>query len=287
MPLRRRNLDEASRTSFRISRSRPGAADDRLHDEPADRRCVTRFAPGASPVESSAAPPAGPSAAPSAGRAEAAQTSRCRTSEVRVTAQGAPGGGAAGDLYEWLVFTNTSARTCTLFGFPGVSYVRGPSGTQVNQPARRTSDIPHRISLKPRQSAHAQVHTGQPGIFPGRQVRPVQVDGYRVYRPTRPRPCSWPPAPSSARPTAPTSLRSAPWRPIDGRPCWVRLAAGHCRTVDYSSVLAGVRRRRQPARREIAARHADPRTTMRYDRARKNLDRHPNYILAAYMASGT
>ncbi|MFQ6398997.1 tyrosine-type recombinase/integrase [Nocardia sp. KC 131] len=38
---------------------------------------------------------------------------------------------------------------------------------------------------------------------------------------------------------------------------------------------------------QIAARHADPRTTMRYDRARTNLDRHANYILAAYMASGT
>jgi site-specific recombinase XerD len=38
---------------------------------------------------------------------------------------------------------------------------------------------------------------------------------------------------------------------------------------------------------QIAARHADPRTTMRYDRARNNLDRHPNYILAAYMSSGT
>ena len=38
---------------------------------------------------------------------------------------------------------------------------------------------------------------------------------------------------------------------------------------------------------QIAARHADPRTTMRYDRARKNLDRHPNYILAACRASGT
>jgi integrase len=36
---------------------------------------------------------------------------------------------------------------------------------------------------------------------------------------------------------------------------------------------------------QIAARHADRRTTMRYDRARTNLDRHPNY-LAAYMASG-
>jgi hypothetical protein len=38
---------------------------------------------------------------------------------------------------------------------------------------------------------------------------------------------------------------------------------------------------------QIAARHADPRTTMRYDPARQNLDRHPNYILAAFMASGT
>jgi integrase/recombinase XerD len=38
---------------------------------------------------------------------------------------------------------------------------------------------------------------------------------------------------------------------------------------------------------QIAARHADPRTTMRYDRAGQNLDRHPNYILGAFMASGT
>jgi integrase/recombinase XerD len=28
---------------------------------------------------------------------------------------------------------------------------------------------------------------------------------------------------------------------------------------------------------QIAARHADPRTTMRYDWARNNLDRHPHY----------
>ena len=29
---------------------------------------------------------------------------------------------------------------------------------------------------------------------------------------------------------------------------------------------------------QIDARHADTRTTMRYERARKNLDRHPKYI---------
>ncbi|MFI5910270.1 site-specific integrase [Dactylosporangium sp. NPDC051541] len=38
---------------------------------------------------------------------------------------------------------------------------------------------------------------------------------------------------------------------------------------------------------QIAARPADPRTTMRYDRACNNLGRHPHHILAAYMASGT
>ena len=33
-----------------------------------------------------------------------------------------------------------------------------------------------------------------------------------------------------------------------------------------------------------AASHADPRATMRYDRARTSLDRHATYIVAAYIA---
>jgi len=37
----------------------------------------------------------------------------------------------------------------------------------------------------------------------------------------------------------------------------------------------------------IAARHTGPHTTMRYDPARTNLDRHPNHRLAAFMTSGT
>jgi integrase/recombinase XerD len=35
---------------------------------------------------------------------------------------------------------------------------------------------------------------------------------------------------------------------------------------------------------QIAARHADPRTTTRYDRARHNLDRHASYIVTAFIA---
>ncbi len=34
-----------------------------------------------------------------------------------------------------------------------------------------------------------------------------------------------------------------------------------------------------------AASHADPRTTMRYDRSRASLDRHATYIVAAYIAA--
>jgi len=49
-------------------------------------------------------------------------------------------------------------------------------------------------------------------------------------------------------------------------------------TLDVGADLHGV---------QIAARHADPRTIMRYDRARKNLNRHPDYVLAACMPSVT
>src|SRR5690242_19115126 len=120
--------------------------------------------------DSHSPPPSGP-----------AEPSRCRTGDVRVTVQGAPGGGAAGSVYTWLIFTNTSAKACTLYGFPGVSYVTGPSGSQVNDPARR-SGTPSKVTLAPRQAAHALLQTGHPETFPD-TCKPVPVAGYRVYLP--------------------------------------------------------------------------------------------------------
>jgi integrase/recombinase XerD len=38
---------------------------------------------------------------------------------------------------------------------------------------------------------------------------------------------------------------------------------------------------------QAAARHADPRTTTRYDRARNNLDRHASYIVTAFVAGAS
>jgi integrase/recombinase XerD len=36
-----------------------------------------------------------------------------------------------------------------------------------------------------------------------------------------------------------------------------------------------------------AASHADPRTTMRYDRARHSLDRHATYIVSTFVAGAS
>lgn len=95
------------------------------------------------------------------------------------------------------------------------------------------------------------------------------------------RSCSTPAAPGWTGTTPPAGYAASPMSQGCGCPECTRTCSG---TPSFTTMLdAGVDLRDV----QIAARHADPRTTMRYDRARKNLDRHPNYILAAYMASGT
>ena len=106
-------------------------------------------------------------------------------------------------------------------------------------------------------------------------------------RPGRRQPRHWAGPPEQPRhpdgPPCRDPAVAADWPIVAG----VRIARTHPHMLRHTFVTtmldAGVDLRDV----QIAARHADPRTTMRYDRARQNLDRHPNYILAAYMASGT
>ncbi|WP_327003062.1 DUF4232 domain-containing protein [Dactylosporangium sp. NBC_01737] len=100
-----------------------------------------------------------------------------------MTVEAAPGGGSAGSVWSWLIFTNTSGRTCTLYGFPGVSYVTGASGAQINDPAERDGGTPAKVSLAPGKGAHAVLRTGHPEMFPEETCRPVRAAGYRVYVP--------------------------------------------------------------------------------------------------------
>jgi integrase/recombinase XerD len=96
------------------------------------------------------------------------------------------------------------------------------------------------------------------------------------------------------RTEGPLVLRPLSGQPIDRRDCYrmvtrIAKAAGIPRHISPHSLRhaaitnaldAGV-----PLRdAQILARHADPRTTEHYDRARGNLDRHGGHFLTAYVA---
>jgi hypothetical protein len=128
-------------------------------------------------------PPTGSSTAPGKPSTATSQPTRCRVADLKVTQQGSPGGGAAGSMYTWLVFRNVSGRTCTLSGYPGVSWVAPGSGQQVNEPMRRaTATTAPRVVLAAGAVGHAVVQEGHPEALEP-QCREVPVAGFRVYPP--------------------------------------------------------------------------------------------------------
>ncbi|MEV6926463.1 DUF4232 domain-containing protein [Dactylosporangium sp. NPDC051485] len=130
------------------------------------------------PIATASSPPG--STVPSGSQAEAAP---CRTIELKISVQGAPGGGAAGSQYNWLVFTNVSARTCSLYGYPGVARLAGPAGPQVNDPLNHmAATTPARVVLAPQAAAHAVIQEGHPAAFEP-ACHAVDIAGLRVYPP--------------------------------------------------------------------------------------------------------
>ena len=57
-----------------------------------------------------------------------------------------------------------------------------------------------------------------------------------------------------------------------------------CHALRHAFITAALDARVPLRDVQIAARHADPRPTTRYDRARGNLDRHANYVVATFIA---
>ena len=133
------------------------------------------------------APSTGTGAATSTGTSAAtggggsAGTSRCHTGALALSL--GAGEGAAGTAYVPLVFKNVSGRTCTLFGFPGVSWVAGDDGHQVNVPFARTGAAKSTVTLAAGAVAHATLATHDVGFYDVAQCKPVSVRGLRVYPP--------------------------------------------------------------------------------------------------------
>jgi hypothetical protein len=106
----------------------------------------------------------------------------CETSSLSVKLGEA--GGAAGSIYQPIVFTNTGSATCTLNGYPGVSFVAPGNGQQVGAAASRNPQhAPALVTLAPGASASATLQTGETGNYDQATCKPVDVSGLRVYPP--------------------------------------------------------------------------------------------------------
>ncbi|NRD25097.1 DUF4232 domain-containing protein [Frigoribacterium sp. VKM Ac-2836] len=110
-------------------------------------------------------------------------SSRCTVGELTAgIADG--GGGAAGSYGVAIVLTNSGQRSCTLQGWPGVSFVGDGNGTQIGASAvldRSTAHETH--TLAPGGEVQTIVRITQTGNYDADECRPQATDGFRIYPP--------------------------------------------------------------------------------------------------------
>lgn len=123
---------------------------------------------------------AGPSAAHSATASAAA--SRCGTDDLSDWL-GYPGSQAAGSTYYELEISNISHRTCTLYGFPGVSAVRNAQQQEGSAAARVGGHAENLLTLVPGSTVHVILQITDVYNFGLSACHPVQAFGLRVYAP--------------------------------------------------------------------------------------------------------
>jgi hypothetical protein len=121
-------------------------------------------------------------AASQAAGTAAPATPTCSTSQLLVWL-GISGDIASGWTANQVELTNVSQRTCTLFGFPGVSAV-DLNGHQLGSPAVRDhSDHRRLVALGPGATAHAFLLTFDVTRYPTSACRPTAAFGLKVYPP--------------------------------------------------------------------------------------------------------
>lgn len=111
----------------------------------------------------------------------AGSSKECKVADLKLSFGG--GDAAAGTVYRALVFTNKGNRTCTIQGFPGVSYVAGDDGHQVGPAAFRNGSKGAVVTLKPGGTAFADIGFVQVANFEPSACKPTEVRGLRIYPP--------------------------------------------------------------------------------------------------------
>jgi hypothetical protein len=105
----------------------------------------------------------------------------CATSALKASLGGPSG--AAGSTYYPLILTNTSGSTCSLYGYPGVSFVTA-SGSQVGAAASHDPVYPRQlVKLSPGGAAHADLQVAVAQNYPQSTCSPTAVHRLKVYPP--------------------------------------------------------------------------------------------------------
>jgi len=107
----------------------------------------------------------------------AASASTCHTANLTVTIGQA--NGAAGSVGYELGFRNDSTSSCTMTGYPGVSFLDA-SGNQIGVPAGRNQMAHTPVTVAPGATAYALLVVGNPDVYNCPVAVPQQV---RVYPP--------------------------------------------------------------------------------------------------------
>lgn len=138
---------------------------------------------GGSP-SSTTSPPASGSGGATPGGSHPAKATACTTAELSVTLDTGQAGGTAGSTYVPIVFQNTSNDPCTMYGFPGVSFVTGRGGSQIGAPASRQRQYSATtVRLAAGGIAHAWLQVVEAGNYSSGTCHPRTAQGLRVYPP--------------------------------------------------------------------------------------------------------
>jgi hypothetical protein len=103
----------------------------------------------------------------------------CSAAQTQVWIGVGGGSGFAGGYGMPLEFSNVGRQSCTLYGYPGVSAVRG--ARQLGPAATRIPEARSLVTLAPGATAYAFLRVTDTGALCGRSG--VSADGFKVYAP--------------------------------------------------------------------------------------------------------
>ena len=150
----------------------------------------TPAAPSSPPSPSSTAATTPATAGSTSAPAPAGTTSggsatgtRCATSQLTGSVADG-GGGSAGATRVAIILHNTGAASCTLQGWPGISFVGGGTGTQIGNAATLDRSTPHQtLTLRPGGEVQSVVTVEDAGNWDSATCHPRVTDGFRVIPP--------------------------------------------------------------------------------------------------------